>query len=159
MHIIIMGPTASGKTTVGRLLATRLGRPFYDADDFHSSSNVAKMRAGIPLDDSDRWPWLDVLHELLRQKSASGEAVVLACSALKHSYRERLTRGLSDVAFVYLKAPGELLRRRLDDRVGHYMSAALLESQLHDLEEPTHALVIDASLPPDRLVEQIAKSS
>lgn len=156
MHIIVMGAAGAGKSTVGRMLAASLGRPFYDGDTFHSKSSIEKMRRGESLTDQDRWPWLDALGALLEQSAAAGQSIVLACSALKQSYRDRLVSHAPDVTFVYLKADRELLRWRLQSRSGHYMSAALLDSQLSDLEEPEGAIVVDAAQSPDRIAAAVA---
>jgi gluconokinase len=158
MVIIVMGVAGAGKTTVGRALAADLDWTFYDADDFHSASNVAKMRAGTPLSDEDRRPWLDALRALIDTTSARGEDVVLACSALKHAYRDDLTRGVPEVQIVFLKGDPELMRARLARRKDHYMPTGLLESQFNDLEEPTDALVIDAAAPPERAVAMIRQA-
>ena len=151
MVVILMGVTASGKTTVGRLLAEASGYQFYDADDFHPSANVDKMRRGIPLDDDDRRPWLETLRDLVRRCLAEERNAVLACSALKQAYRRYL---LIDprVKLVYLKVDEELIRQRLQQRQGHFMNPALLESQFTTLEEPDDALWLDASRSPEEIV-------
>jgi gluconokinase len=151
MVVILMGVTASGKTTVGRLLAEASGYQFYDADDFHPSANVDKMRRGIPLDDDDRRPWLETLRDLVRRCLAEERNAVLACSALKQAYRRYL---LIDprVKLVYLKVDEELIRQRLQRRQGHFMNPALLESQFTTLEEPDDALWLDASRSPEEIV-------
>jgi gluconokinase len=151
MVVILMGVTASGKTTVGRLLAAASGYQFYDADDFHPSANVDKMRRGIPLDDDDRRPWLETLRDLVRRCLAEERNAVLACSALKQAYRRYL---LIDprVKLVYLKVDEELIRQRLQRRQGHFMNPALLESQFTTLEEPDDALWLDASRSPEEIV-------
>lgn len=151
MVVILMGVTASGKTTVGRLLAEASGYQFYDADDFHLSANVDKMRRGIPLDDDDRRPWLETLRDLVRRCLAEERNAVLACSALKQAYRRYL---LIDprVKLVYLKVDEELIRQRLQRRQGHFMNPALLESQFTTLEEPDDALWLDASRSPEEIV-------
>jgi gluconokinase len=154
MVIILMGVTGSGKTTIGRGLARELGWPFYDADDFHPAANVEKMSRGVPLDDADRAPWLAALRELVRGLVESGGHAVLACSALKKSYRDYL---LIDgrVRLVYLKGDDGLIRERLRDRRGHFMEAAMLDSQFAALEEPEGALRVDISPPPAEVVEAI----
>lgn len=154
MVIVVMGVSASGKTTVGHLLAEELGWTFYDADDFHSDSNVEKMTRGVPLDDEDRRPWLEALRELIRECLSMGRDAVLACSALKESYRERL---LFDerVRLAYLKAGRPLIRERLTERSGHFMKAQMLGSQFAALEEPEPSTHYDASRPPAELVREI----
>lgn len=155
MVLILMGVTASGKTTIGRRLARRLGWPFFDADAFHPPANIAKMSRGEPLTDEDRGPWLAALHDLIAQHVRSGSPAVLACSALKTAYREVLRGHLPDVQFVYLKADAALLQRRLDQRKGHFMPPSMLPSQLAALEEPHDGLTVDAGLPVPHLVRQI----
>jgi gluconokinase len=154
MVIILMGVTASGKTTVGRLLAAALGYHFYDADDFHPQSNIDKMRRGIPLDDADRLPWLEALRHLVCACVAEHADAVLACSALKEAYQRYL---LVDplVRLVYLRADRDLIRRRLLQRRGHFMNPQLLESQFATLEEPKQGIWIDAQLTPEEIVSAI----
>lgn len=155
MIAVLMGVSGSGKTTVGQALAVRLGWEFLDADDFHPPANREKMARGVPLDDTDREPWLDALAAVLRERRESGRSVVLACSALKETYRDRLRVG-PDVRFVYLKGDFALLRRRLASRHGHYFGPDLLASQLATLEEPASALVVDAGEAPADIVRRIA---
>ena len=154
MVIVLMGVAASGKTTVGRMLAEELGWTFYDADDFHPHANVEKMSRGAPLDDEDRRPWLETLRELIKECLSLGRDAVLACSALKESYRERL---LVDerVRLAYLDAERELIRERLNERSGHFMKARMLDSQFAALEEPEASTHYDASRPPAELVREI----
>lgn len=135
--IIIMGVSGCGKTTVGQALAARLGYAFYDGDDFHPPQNVTKMANGIPLDDTDRAPWLARLHDLLQEHIARGEGVVLACSALKRRYREQLQAGNEGVRFVYLRGEFEVIWARMRSRPQHYMKASMLQSQFDALEPPT----------------------
>jgi len=149
--LIVMGVAGSGKSTVGRLLAEHLGWPFLDGDDFHPAANVEKMRQGIPLTDADRLPWLHHLRELV---SRSGSAV-LACSALKESYRRILAGGDPRVRFIYLRADPALLASRLENRTEHFFTRVLLESQLATLEEPADAVVVDASQPAEAAVQAI----
>lgn len=144
-----MGVSGSGKTTLGAELAARLGCDFLDGDDYHPAENVAKMAAGTPLEDADRWPWLARLNALLREAQAADGSAVLACSALKATYRERLAEGLSDCRWVYLDAAPQVLRERLAARRHRYMPASLLESQLATLEAPAGALRIDVGAPVD----------
>jgi gluconokinase len=154
MIVVVMGVAGSGKTTVGRRLAGELGWTFYDADDFHSAANVEKMSSGVPLDDDDRGPWLETLGELVRGCLERGADAVLACSALKASYRECL---LIDerVKLVYLKGDYGLVRKRLGGRQGHFMKAPLLDSQFDALEEPAPETHFDASATPDEIVARI----
>ncbi|MEO7099192.1 MAG: gluconokinase [Luteolibacter sp.] len=134
--IIVMGVAGSGKSTVGALLASRNGGDFHDADDFHPPANIAKMAVGIPLDDSDRAPWLARLRKEVIDATLADGFSVLACSALKKSYREQLGVGTSGVALVYLKGDAATLGARLASRTGHFMKSGMLESQLATLEEP-----------------------
>ncbi|OJT25191.1 gluconate kinase [Archangium sp. Cb G35] len=157
MVIIVMGVSGSGKTTVGLRLAAALGCRFRDADDFHPPGNIAKMSAGIALTDEDRAPWLTVLRELVENTLEEGGALVLACSALKRAYRERLTVDAARQRWVYLRVPPELLAERLKARRGHYMPAVLLGSQLAALEVPEDALVVEATAAPDTLVATILR--
>ena len=155
MVIVIMGVTGSGKTTVGERLAADLGWEFLDADDFHPPANKAKMHAGIPLTDEDRWPWLAALHDALARALAEGRGTVLACSALKESYRAALSDRLAGVRFVLLDGDRALLQARLANRPGHFMNPALLESQIETLERPADALLVDIGEPMDAEVAQI----
>jgi gluconokinase len=154
MILLLMGVTGSGKTTIGTLVAGRLGWIFLDADDFHSAANKAKMHSGIPLNDDDRRPWLAAIHEELVRRTGRAENIVLACSALKQWYREILSAGL-DMKIVYLKDTFEDLERRIEHRQGHFAGTGILPGQFADLEEPRNALVVDASQPPDRVVNEI----
>ena len=155
MIVVLMGVAGCGKTTVGEMLASELGWRYFDADDYHPTANVEKMRAGIPLCDADRWPWLDSLNALLRGRNSEGESAVLGCSALKQAYRERLARGLPDLHWVHLTGSFGLILSRLQARKGHYMPASLLQSQFDALEAPTEALRVDISDPPQMLVSRI----
>ena len=151
--LVVMGVVGSGKTTVGRLLAGRLGWRFADADDFHPALNVEKIRHGIALDDRDRAPWLSALRTAIEQWNADGQNAVLACSALKERYRNELRAGA--VRFVYLKGSLELILDRLRSRHGHFASEAILESQFADLEEPQDAITVTIDDPPDAVVAEI----
>ena len=155
MIIIVMGVSGSGKTTVGQLLAGRLGCGFSDADDFHPVANVEKMRAGVPLTDDDRAPWLAALRRAIDGWQATGESHVVACSALREAYRGVLSPG-GDVVFVHLKGSPEVIAARLATRRGHYMNPNLLASQFATLEEPEGAIAVDIVLPPDVIVDEIA---
>lgn len=157
MVIILMGVSGSGKTTVGELLARDTGWYFYDADDFHPKANIDKMRQGIPLTDADREPWLDTLHQLLQENIRKGQSVILACSALKRSYREYLLRDNKDAHIIYLKGEYDLIQKRLEERQGHYMKANLLTSQFNTLEEPENALIIDVAQEPEAIVKRIKR--
>jgi len=154
MVIVLMGVTGSGKTTIGRRLAAELGWKYFDADDFHPRANVEKMRTGIPLDDVDRIPWLETLRDLIRNCLEQGENSVLACSALKQSYREYL---LIDerVKLIYLKGEYELIEKRLSERQGHFMNPKLLKSQFAALEEPEPDVQVDISLSPGEITQAI----
>jgi len=149
-----MGVSGAGKTTVGQLLASELGWDFVDGDDYHSPANVEKMRNGIPLTDADRAPWLEKLRALIAGWIASGKNAVLACSALKQTYRETLRIG-PEVRLVYLKGTTELLQQRLHVRRGHYMTERMLDSQLAALEEPKNGLTIDIGRSPTEIVSEI----
>lgn len=151
MILVVMGVCGCGKTTIGRALAAALGWPFHDADDFHPDANVAKMVAGNALEDSDRWPWLDRIVTAMQGVQSEGGHVVLACSALKQAYRDRL-RGAGDVRFVYLRGDAETIATRLAARSHKYMPASLLPSQFATLEEPRDALVVDIRQSPAQQV-------
>jgi gluconokinase len=155
MIVVLMGVSGTGKTTIGRLLAHDLGWPFYEGDDYHSSANIEKMRHGIPLTDADRADWLTALRALIDGLSASA---VLACSALKAAYRDRLAGERTDIRFVHLVGDPILLRHRLEQRHGHYMPASLLESQLATLEPPSDAITVDVGAPPAGIVASIRRA-
>ncbi len=142
---VVMGVSGSGKSTVGRALALRLGCPFYDGDDYHPDENVAKMSQGIPLNDADRRPWLNRLADLIEDHLDKGETAVIACSALKEKYRKWLARDHEHVVFVYLRGSFELIWQRMQQREGHFMKAEMLQSQFDALEEPDPktAVVVD----------------
>lgn len=152
--VVVMGVSGSGKTTVGERLAARLGLRFVDADALHPAANVEKMRAGVPLTDDDRWPWLDAVGAVLAEGS-----VVVACSALRRAYRDRL-RAVAPFDLVYLHGDPDLLAERIGHRSGHFMPATLLQSQLDTLEVPDeaeHAVRADVAHPADELVEQVVR--
>lgn len=155
MILILMGPTGCGKTTIGRLLAQRLGCPFIDGDDFHPDANVAKMHSGVPLDDDDRRPWLRALGREIEDRLRAGQSAVVACSALKRTYRELLGVDQQTVQTVYLRGTFDLLQQRLADRRGHFMPPELLRSQLDALEVPQGGLAIDIDEDPEVIVDRI----
>ena len=150
-----MGVVGAGKTTVGSLLAQRLGWRFADADDFHSAANVEKIRRGIPLDDSDRAPWLAALRDAILHWNAEGQNAVLACSALKRKYRDALRT--DGVRFVYLRGDYELIEQRLQARAGHFASDSILKSQFEDLEKPADAITVEIDKSPDVIASEIIK--
>ncbi len=159
MVAIVMGVSGSGKTTIGVLLAQKLKCEFADADNFHPPANVAKMSAGIALDDDDRAPWLCALRDLINEHLEAGRRLVLACSALKESYREQLQ--ISDaVKIIYLKGDYQVIADRLHNRRGHYMNPRLLDSQFATLEEPDieNVITVDIADTPDEIVSQIMQS-
>jgi len=156
MVLLIIGVAGSGKTLIGSTLAKTLNWLFADADEFHPARNIQKMSQGVPLSDADREPWLSAMRAAIDQWIKSGENAVLACSALKQRYRDRLQAG-PEVKIVYLKGDPDLIYRRLSQRQGHYMKAEMLASQFADLEEPPDAIVIDVSSPPDPIVSEIKR--
>jgi gluconokinase len=159
MIIVVMGPAGSGKSTVGTALAADLGWTFVEGDDHHSADNIKRMHDGHPLDDRDRAPWLLELHQIIERTLNRREHAVMACSALKASYRDLLRGELRPVRFVYLHAERALLSARLASRVQHFARPALLDSQLADLEPPDDdtALTVDAAKPPAILVPMIRR--
>lgn len=152
--IVVMGVSGAGKTTVGSSLAAELGWSFHDGDDFHPAENVSKMTGGRTLDDSDRLPWLRRIRAFIERRLEAGEPAVIACSALKRSYRELLMVD-PRVALVHLRGDYELIAERLARRRGHFMPSGLLDSQFEALEEPASALVLDVSAAPADLVRAI----
>jgi gluconokinase len=155
--VIVFGVSGAGKTTIAKLLAEQLGWEFYEADDFHPRANIEKMRSGRPLTDEDRWPWLERLREQTARSLAAKENAVLACSALKRAYRERL-RVNDDVKFVFLRGDYALIENQLRRRRGHFMNPELLQSQFDDLEEPQadeNVLTIKLGRTPEELVGEI----
>ena len=150
-----MGVSGSGKSTVGSALANKLDWDFLDADDFHPKANIAKMAAGIPLNDSDRIPWLASLHDQLVTTLKADRHPVLACSALKEKYRMQLLDGLESIAIIYLEGSYELLWSRLSAREGHFMKPAMLQSQFNALEQPQNALALDVSMPLQEMLDTI----
>jgi gluconokinase len=154
--VVVMGVTGSGKTTIGVLLARRLGWEFVDADSFHSAANVEKMRQGIALDDADREPWLRSLHEAMEGWAAEHKSMVLACSALKRSYRDELCTG-GETRLVYLKGSYDLISQRLRQRHGHFASETILASQFAALEEPYDAITVDIDHSQEEIVGEIVR--
>jgi carbohydrate kinase (thermoresistant glucokinase family) len=158
MVLILIGPMGCGKTTIGKLLADRLGWPFHDGDDFHPRENVEKMRSGVALTDQDRKAWLEILSENIKLWLQQGQDTILACSALKQAYRDTLGINQKNVISVYLKGSSELLRERIEARRHPYMNKELLNSQLAILEEPADGITVDISTTPEIVVESIIKN-
>jgi gluconokinase len=156
MIVVLMGVTASGKTTIGTRLATLEHWEYAEGDDYHSDANKAKMHAGIPLTDADRAPWLATLHEVLLGWYRSGTSGVLACSALRQAYRDALSEGIPSAVlrFVLVEVPKDVLEQRMAARKGHYMSPALLDSQIATLEMPKDAIRVAGDQPPDKVVQE-----
>ena len=157
MFLIVMGVAGSGKSTIGAALASRLGWEFRDADGFHPAANIAKMKTGTPLNDEDRWPWLQAIRAHMDSENREGRNGVIACSALRETYREVLGRGEDWVRFVHLTGPKELIAERMRARAGHFMPVALLDSQFATLESPGDAISLDISKPPETLVEEVVR--
>ncbi len=155
MIVILMGVSGSGKTTIGKLLAESLHWQFSDADDFHSPANLEKMSHNLPLTDSDRAPWLNSLRTAIQQWLENQQNVVLACSALKETYRQILTVDSEQLHWVYLKGSFAMLKARLEQRLAHYMKSDMLRSQLDILEEPQDALIVNITLPLDMIIQDI----
>ena len=153
--IFIMGVSGSGKSTIGEGLSARTGFEFYDADHFHTPENVAKMRAGTPLIDEDRWPWLDNLHAFIKQKIETNN-IIIVCSALKQVYRDILGNGIEDnCKWIFLSGDYDTILSRLQSRKGHYMPATLLQSQFDALEIPANAITIDIQMTPGEIINDI----
>lgn len=155
MIVVIMGISGSGKTTVGMLLARRLGWIYYEGDAFHSPANIEKMSRGIALGDADRLPWLESIKEAIDDCVARGVHAVVACSALRERYRRILCADVPEIRLVYLKGSPEIIRQRMNVREGHYMKAGMLESQFASLEEPDDAIVADITLSPRGIVSRV----
>jgi carbohydrate kinase (thermoresistant glucokinase family) len=158
--IVVMGVSGAGKTTIGTLLAARLGRAFLEGDSFHPQGNIVKMRSAVPLDDADRRPWLEAIAAAIDSARREGRQVVVTCSALKRTYRALLSDGHDDVLFVYLRGGKPLIAERLATRAGHFMPPQLLDSQFATLEEPVvgePSIVVDIEDTPERIVQQVAE--
>ena len=156
MIVVVIGVSGSGKSTIGTRLAQAMGCEFLEGDTLHSPANIDKMSRGIPLNDDDRGPWLAAIHARIADASEQGVDLVVACSALKHKYRQTLEQGVT-VTWVYLKGSEALFRSRLQQRTSHFMKADMLASQFDTLEEPSNAIVIDAAATPDEIVERILR--
>jgi carbohydrate kinase (thermoresistant glucokinase family) len=155
--VVVIGVSGAGKSTIGRAVAARLGWAFVDADDLHPPANVAKMRGGHPLDDADRAPWLDAVHRSLAEHRSAGSPVVLACSALKASYRARIAGDLAAVCFVLLTGDPAVIAARMRHRRGHFMPVSLLASQLKDLEAGPAMPTVDVDAPVDEVVDRVIR--
>ena len=152
-----MGVSGSGKTTIGSALAAELGWEFADGDDLHPKANVEKMARGVPLDDADRMPWLQAVHDLILSMQENGQSVVVACSALKQDYRNVLNAG-THIRWVYLHGSQALIRERMLSRTDHFMKSTLLNSQLQTLEAPRDALLVDISPPAEEIIATIRRA-
>jgi gluconokinase len=156
-HVVVMGVSGSGKSTVAKGVADGLGFDFAEADQFHSEANIAKMESGKPLTDEDRWPWLRDLSAWMGSQADAGTSTVIACSALRRSYRDVLREGPPSVDFLHLAGPAEVIRERMSDREGHFMPASLLQSQidtLEPLEADESGLVLDLRRTPEELIAE-----
>ena len=153
--VILMGVAGAGKTTIGLRLGAALGWPFHDADEFHPPANIAKMSAGIPLDDADRAPWLAAIRACALSADANARGAVIACSALKEAHRAFLSAPPARVRFVHLSGSRALILGRIRAREGHFMKESMLASQFEALEAPRDAIVIDVAAAPDAIVARI----
>ncbi len=155
MIYLIMGVSGSGKTTIGQALSQELDYLFYDADDFHPPENIAKMSQGIPLNDSDRLPWLNAIKSVINEHQKQQKNAVITCSALKQFYRELFQENSTDIIWIYLKGHYETILNRLQQRSGHFMKDNMLISQFETLEEPENAVIIDINLSVEEIVQEI----
>jgi gluconokinase len=155
MIYLIMGVMGSGKSTVGKLLASRLKCPLHEADDYHSRESIKKMESGISLNDKDRKPWIFAVRAVIDMELANGGNAVITCSALKEKYRKTLISGRKEIKLIYLKATKNYIYERMRKHTGHHINPSLLPSQFNDLEEPKNALTIEAQLPTERIVDII----
>lgn len=156
-HVVVMGVSGSGKSTVAEGIAARVGMTFVEADAFHSAANVAKMEAGTPLTDEDRWPWLEDLAGFMEAQADKGVSTVSACSALRRVYRDMLREGPPNVSFIHLDGPAEVIASRMEQREGHFMPTSLLQSQidtLEPLEEDESGVVLDLRHTPEELIAE-----
>ncbi|MFP5347573.1 MAG: gluconokinase [Actinomycetes bacterium] len=159
-HVVVMGVSGSGKTTIAQGISAVTGMPYGEADQFHPQANVDKMAAGIPLNDEDRWPWLRDIAAWMASEAADGKSTVVACSALKRSYRDLLRGGPPALQFVQLDGSAEVIRERMSHRSGHFMPTTLLDSQIATLEplQPDEdGIVLDLTLPPEVLVDEAVR--
>lgn len=160
-HLVVMGVTGTGKSTVARALQERLGWPFAEGDDLHPAANVAKMAAGVPLEDADRWPWLATIAAWTSEQAAEGHSTIVTCSALRRAYRDRLREAAPGTVFIHLAGSPELLAERMRARKGHFMPASLLQSQLdtlEPLEEDEAGLVVDVAGSTEAVVERVVEA-
>jgi gluconokinase len=157
-HLVVMGVSGSGKTTIATMLATRLGWEFAEADEFHPPENIRKMSAGTPLDDDDRWPWLTAMQQWMSAQAQAGSSTVVTCSALKRSYRDLLAQADGEVCFVHLLSDVELIGERMRTRTGHFMPESLLPSQVRTLEplQPDErGFAVDTGPSPDQVTAEV----
>lgn len=158
LHLVLMGVSGSGKTSVANKLQEQLHWPLAEADDFHPQANKEKMAAGYPLNDGDRWPWLETLRDWMSQHASAGESTIVTCSALKGSYRQLLAQAEGNVLFVHLHGSMDLIAERMTARAGHFMPTSLLPSQfatLEPLEPSENGITLDISQTPDQLIHTI----